>query len=136
MKKMIFVGLLVPCAIVLADQINLPHTFAAGGKAKAAEVNSNFSALVTESNAQDNRLNSQESRLAALEGVSAPTVSDQLICVAYYNWPIDGSSYSCVQASNPSNIRSMTYAQVAAENWIAVSVGGDGSNRVAYIFSK
>lgn len=158
MRKMILIALLVPFTMLSADEIDLPHTFAAGTTAKAAEVNNNFGVLLAESNSQDGRLEAlettaaevsenvttlasengaQENRLAALEAASTPTVSDQLICVVFNSWAINGSSYGCVQASNPTNVRSMTYAQVAEEQWVAVSVGGgDGSNRVTYIFYK
>src|SRR4026208_390655 len=101
MRKMIFAALLAPCTMLSADQIDLPHTFTAGTKAKAVEVNSNFGALLSESNSQDSRLetletttgevnenistlasesDSQASRLEVLEAASAPT-ADQLICV-------------------------------------------------------
>ncbi|WHI45364.1 hypothetical protein ACJJIW_08780 [Microbulbifer sp. JMSA004] len=134
-----------------AGQIELPHTFSSGTKAVAAEVNENFSTLVVESNSQDSRIslaesslteaikesNSQDLRINALEAVTLTTVTDQLICVVHYTWPIDGSSYDCAQQSAPSDIRSLTYSQVAQEGWTATSVGGDGSsNRMIYVFSK
>lgn len=136
---------------VSAGQIEIPHSFTAGTKAIAAQVNENFTALVGESNSQDSRIstaessitdvivesNSQDLRINALEAVTLTTVSDQLICVVFYSWPTAGSSYDCVQRSDPSNIRSLTYAQVSQEGWTAISVGGDGShNRMIYVFSK
>lgn len=114
---------------LVAGQVEIPHDFSAGSKAVAAHVNDNFSALKEESNSQDTRIN-------ALEAVSLPAVNDQLICIVYYTWPTSGSAYDCAQRSDSSNIRSLTYSQVAQEGWTAISVGGDGNNRVTYIFSK
>ena len=136
---------------VNAGQIEVPHTFTSGTKAVASEVNENFIILANESNDQDTRIRSTESslnkviaesnaqdlRISALEAVTLNTVSDQLICVVFYSWPTAGSSYDCVQRTDPTNVRSLTYAQVAQEGWTATSVGGDGSNnRMIYVFSK
>jgi len=62
--------------------------------------------------------------------------TDQLICVAYYSWPTSGDPFSCVLNSAPTNIRSLTYAQVAQEEWLMTSVGGGDSLKVVFIFSK
>jgi hypothetical protein len=113
----------------LADQISVPNRFVAGERATAAEVNDNFEVLESEVNAHDNRI-------ATLEAHVVQSVDDQLICVAFYQWPIDGSAYNCVTRSDPSNIRPLTYAAVAQESWVLVSVGGDGSNRTTYVFSR
>ena len=82
-----------------------------------------------------NENNSQNLRIAAVESATTP-ITDQLICVVFYEWPTSSAAYNCVQKSDPSSIRSLTYAQVAQENWNAVSVGGDDNNRITYIFSK
>ena len=156
---------------VSADQIAVPNTFASGAKAIAADVNENFSLLVTESNAQDVRLvtvesnlngqnedivalvadnnaqdqsiavlaaNSaaQDERITAIESAISPAVEDQLFCVAFSTWPVTGDSYDCTQLSEPTAIRSLTFAQVAAEGWIGVSVGGETGNRLVFIFSR
>jgi hypothetical protein len=153
-----------------ADQIEIPHTFSAGSKAIASQVNENFLILKAESNSQNTRIqtteshlqnvitagksqndrieeigtqlneviiesNSQDGRINALEEAALTTVVDQLICEVGWKWITNGSAYNCVQRSDSSNIRSMTYIQVAEEGWNAVSVGTGGSDAI-YIFSK
>jgi hypothetical protein len=51
-----------------AGQIIIPYTFVNGTVADATEVNANFGALVTESNAQDSRLTTVEDDLGVHEG--------------------------------------------------------------------
>ena len=105
----------------------VPHEFLAGTPARASEVNENFSALVAESSAL-------EVRIAALEAAS---VTDQLFCVVSNQWPVNGSSYPCTQSSDPTTIRSLTFAQVVAEGWIGTaSGGGASSDRIILIFSR
>ncbi len=128
--RYVYITALLLSMNVSADQIELPHTFTSGTKAVASQVNENFSTLSNESNAQD-------SRISALESLQLTTVSDQLICVAYPLWPTSGSSYDCVQSSDPTNIMSLTYVEVAQDDWTVVSVGGDGAtNRMVFVFSK
>ena len=125
MKCITSLVLLLIASVSMAQGV--PHEFQAGTPARASEVNENFSALVTESNALD-------ARIAALEAAS---VSDQLFCVVSNQWPVNGSSYPCVQTSDPTAIRSLTFAQVVAEGWIGTASGGGSvSDRIILIFSK
>jgi septal ring factor EnvC (AmiA/AmiB activator) len=60
-----FVAMAIACTAT-ADQITVPNSFAAGTPARAAQVNANFAALVTESNAQDTRLTSLQTSATQL----------------------------------------------------------------------
>jgi len=130
MKKLLLLGgVLVAAGVAAADLV--PHSFSAGSPIRSAEVNENFRGLQAAAVAQD-------ARLQKLEAASATVPADQLICVAASNeWPINGSSSPCVQASAPGTSRSLTMAQVFAEGWASVAVGGDGNTyRVIMTFKK
>ena len=123
------VAILAIATNAFADPITIPHTFTSGTRAIASEVNNNFSVLATESNAQDQRI-------AKFESGSLSAVADQLFCVVFFSWPIDGTAWPCTQSSDPTSIRTLTFAEVVAEGWVGTSVGGDGNNRVIFVFSK
>jgi len=72
-------------ATVSADQITIPHPPESNTKAKAAEVKANFDTLVTESNAQDLRLNQLESTRPSLY-VNGERVGAVLNHFDRYNW--------------------------------------------------
>ena len=129
MKKLLLLGgVLVAAGVAAADLV--PHSFSAGSPIRSAEVNENFRGLQAAAVAQD-------ARLQKLEAASAAVPADQLICVVYSEWPINGSSNPCVQASAPGTSRSLTMAQVFAEGWASVAVGGDGNTyRVIMTFKK
>ena len=55
--------LLASMHVVFADPVTLPHTFKAGDKAVADQVNANFATLQQASNAQDARIKEMESNL-------------------------------------------------------------------------
>ena len=58
--RLLTLTILLSVSLATADQISIPHPPESNTKAKAAEVKANFDTLVTESNAQDLRLNQIE----------------------------------------------------------------------------
>ena len=104
----------------LAAQIDIPHQFTSGTPARAAEVNANFAALAEESNAQDTRLTAIES--------SSRRVSAQMICQTFSGLsPVAPLTFRCVRDSNPAGREDLTYADIVAEGWVGVSIGGDSA---------
>ena len=112
-------GLMFTSIACLSEQVEIPNSFVSGSKAYASEVNENFSVLEDESNSQD-------IRIQALESSASKKPLDQLICPGDQDfWFLQDSRLNdCVQSSNPTVIRSLTYTQVAEEGWVAVSLGG------------
>jgi hypothetical protein len=116
MKKFIlFGGLLFAAVVGAADSI--PFTFTPGSPIKSAEVNENFKSLQT-------RAVAHESRLQGLEAALSAKPTDQLVCVLYPFWAVDGTSFPCIQASNPTTQQSLSMPQILAQGWISVSSGG------------
>ncbi|WP_430461045.1 hypothetical protein ACQUQU_17725 [Thalassolituus sp. LLYu03] len=72
-------------------------------------------------NSVDELLTSIDTKLTT---TSPATITDQLVCVVWHYWPTDGSSYGCVQTSNPSNVRYLTFSQVSQEGWRVSAIGG------------
>ena len=64
--RLLTLTILLSVSLATADQISIPHPPESNTKAKAAEVKANFDTLVTESNAQDLRLNQLESTRPSL----------------------------------------------------------------------
>lgn len=111
-------GILCALFISISAQsqtIDVPHTFSAGTRASASEVNENFQRLVSESNSQD-------ARIEALR--SSQSVSDQLICYVAgsgFANPNFNQQARCRQASDLNNIINMTLDEILLNGWIAVS---------------
>ena len=131
MKKAVATAIAAVCVTATAWAADLvPHVFQPGSTIKSAEVNANFDGLRVAAAAQ-------ETRLQALEAAAAAPPSDQLICVLYTTWVVDGTAFPCVQATASSTQRSLTMAQILGEGWITVAIGGgDNSNRVVMTFKK
>ena len=70
-----------------------------------------------------------------LTTTSPATISDQLICRGQPR-NLATETMLCLQASSPSSTRSLTLAQIYAEGWKAVSVGGPEDFYAGYIFHK
>ena len=83
--KLFWLPLLLFTPFAIADQITIPHPPESNTKAKAAEVKANFDTLVTESNAQDLRLNQLESAQTSLY-VNGERVGAVLNHFDRYNW--------------------------------------------------
>ena len=129
MKKFVLVGGLLFAAVVAAADA-IPYTFAPGTAIKSAEVNENFKSLHASAVAQ-------ESRIQGLEAAATAKPTDQLLCVVYSSFVVDGSAFPCVQATGPSAPRSLTMQQILTEGWVSVAAGGgDSSNRFVMIFRK
>jgi hypothetical protein len=82
---------------------------------------------------------------AEVEVVNTPTVvpakpSDQMICITYGGWLIDGTAFPCVQASIPGQQTNHTMDELFADGWVIQSVGNGGisssNNRVAMVLHK
>jgi hypothetical protein len=70
---------------------------------------------------------------AQVEIVNNPTVVpakpvDQMVCLAYGAWLLDGTAFPCVQASIPGQQMSHTMDELFADGWIIQSMGGSGAN--------
>ena len=116
---------------VFADQISVPHEFFAGTRAKANEVNENFAILVAESNLQDARLSSQDSRLESLEAIDR-TPSDQLVCNGGSSWAITPPMrVFCHQSSEPGVISQLTFPGIVTTGWTLIAVGNG-----VFVFNK
>jgi len=75
--RLVLIGAVVAVAAVsYAATVSVPYTFVNGTVADATEVNANFSALVTESNAQDSRLATLEASMATVQGQVAVNTAD------------------------------------------------------------
>jgi len=121
------VGAAIAVGTAFAAQLELPHRFTAGTPARAAEVNANFESLSQESNAQD-------VRVSALEQ-SHQVASEQMICMwGNFQATQPPAYFSCRRASDPTTLIRTSYADVVAEGWKAISVGGDGGNSLMLIF--
>lgn len=70
-----------------------------------------------------------------LTTTSPASVSDQLLCRGQPR-NLATETMQCLQASNTSSTRSLTMAQIFAEGWIAVSLGGPDDYYAGYIFQK
>ena len=118
MKKFVFVllGGLLSAAVVGATD-SIPFTFTSGSPIKSAEVNENFKSLQTSAAVHENRLQ-------GLEAVLAAKPADQLICVLWVHYAVDGTAFTCVQASSPNTPRSLSMPQILSEGWISVASGG------------
>jgi septal ring factor EnvC (AmiA/AmiB activator) len=66
---------------------------------------------------------------------TAALPKDQLICRGN---PRNQATETllCLQASDSSNTRDLTMAQIFTEGWIAISIGGSGDYWSGYIFQK
>ena len=127
-KHVLLAGLL--CAAVVAAADSIPFTFTPGSPIKSAEVNENFKSLQTTAAAH-------ESRLQGLEATISAKPADQLVCLMFGAWAIDGTSFPCIQALSPAATRSMNVQQILAEGWISVAIGGgDNSNRLVWTLRK
>ncbi|MEO0399305.1 MAG: hypothetical protein AAF224_07745 [Pseudomonadota bacterium] len=121
-------------SVAVAEQIEIPNTFVAGTPARASEVNANFAALASESNAQD-------TRVSALE---AAVPEQQVICLVFINgnptsggWPGNPvSEWSCVSSSNPTTTFSESLSDLLADGWRVSTVGGDSNNSAVFVFEK
>lgn len=128
---------------LLATESNAQDLRLATVESDLASQNDDIAALVADNDAQDQSITvlaasnaAQDERIATIESTISPAVEDQLFCVAFSTWPVTGDSYDCTQLSEPTIVRSLTFAQVAAEGWIGVSVGGEAGNRLVFIFSR
>ena len=89
--------------------------------------------VTTKAAANEASISELSLRVSSLES----GVEDQLVCIAVHSWPIDfGTSYPCVQHSDPLVRRDLTYDTVVGEGWTLISAGGDDNNRSIFIFSR
>ncbi len=70
-----------------------------------------------------------------LTTTSPAAVSDQLLCRGQPR-NLATETMQCLQASDTSSTRDLTMAQIFAEGWIAVSLGGPDDYYAGYIFHK
>jgi hypothetical protein len=113
--------MLVAAQVTYASQITIPHVFVNGTVADAYEVNENFSALVTESNAQDLRIGSGLSiQVATSEGLAnAGGTSNAFLLVAVNSGsgPVTGlieSDFSLTTATAPPGGSLLTITTVTS----------------------
>ncbi len=82
---------------------------------------------------------------AEVEVVNNPVVvparpTDQMVCIAYGFWLLDGTAFPCTQASLPGQQTNHTMDELFADGWVIQSVGNGGvsssNNRVAVVLHK
>jgi hypothetical protein len=120
------IGLAVVAAAIplaaYAAQISVPYNFVNGTVADATEVNANFSALVTESNAQD-------LRLAAVESLVATHTSDiTVLQTDVANNASDIATIGSAVAANTSNIATNVSDIVSNSGNIATNASNIAAN--------
>ena len=78
---------------------------------------------------------------ANVEIVNSPTVTvenptDQMVCLAYSDWLLDGTAFPCVKASAPGQQESYSLTELFGDGWVLHSIGPANTNRVTVILRK
>ncbi|MEO0697994.1 MAG: hypothetical protein AAFY84_18090, partial [Pseudomonadota bacterium] len=143
-------SLYVSAGAMAQSEVSVPHTFTAGTRAIASQVNENFNALADASNSQAASIEELQAQTTAIQEAldsllaAATQPKEQMVCTNFVSesitWPgAPGATTTnvCVTSSEPSVTFRASLTSIYQDGWRVITVGGsDGSSRAAFVFER